>query len=166
MIWWLNELVYKKILVPYDISKPADNALEHALRLEKASPSDTEVIVLHVIPEIPIYPVIEHAIKTRKDSGLNAFQEHTKYVYSAMRNEVIRILDEKKHQYEQQGVRFETEVFQGRPVDRILEYAESNGIELIVMGGTGLSGLSKLVALGSVSRGVVERSKCPVMIVH
>jgi nucleotide-binding universal stress UspA family protein len=35
-----------------------------------------------------------------------------------------------------------------------------------VMGGTGLSGVSKLAALGSVSRGVVERSKCPVMIVH
>jgi nucleotide-binding universal stress UspA family protein len=121
---------------------------------------------LHVIPEIPIYPVIEHAIKTRKDSGLTAFQGHAKYVFSAMKNEVIRILDEKKRKYEQEGLRFQTEVFQGRPVDRILEYAESNGIELIVMGGTGFSGASKLVALGSVSGGVAERSKCPVMIVH
>jgi nucleotide-binding universal stress UspA family protein len=61
---------------------------------------------------------------------------------------------------------FKTEVVQGRPVDRILEYAESKGIELIIMGGTGLSGVAKLAALGSVSRGVLERSKCPVMIVH
>jgi nucleotide-binding universal stress UspA family protein len=160
-------LIYKKILVPYDISKPADKALEHALRFEKASPNETEVIVLQVIPEIPIYPVIEHAIRSRKDSKLSAFQEHAQYVYSAMKNEVIRILDEKRRQYEQRGLKeFKTEVVQGRPVDRILEYAETKGIELIIMGGTGLSGVAKLTALGSVSRGVLERSKCPVMIIH
>jgi nucleotide-binding universal stress UspA family protein len=84
-----------------------------------------------------------------------------------MKNEVIRILDEKRRGYEQRGLKeFKTEVVQGRPVDRILEYAESKGIELIIMGGTGLSGVAKLAALGSVSRGVLERSKCPVMIVH
>jgi nucleotide-binding universal stress UspA family protein len=92
-------LVYKKILVPYDISKPADKALEHAQRLAKASPNETEVIVLHIIPEIPIYPVVEHAIRSRKDSKLSAFQEHAQYVYSVMKNEVIRILDEKKLEY-------------------------------------------------------------------
>ena len=62
--------------------------------------------------------------------------------------------------------KFKTEVLQGRPVDRIPEYAETKGIELIIMGGTGLSGVAKLTVLGSVSRGVLERSKCPVMIVH
>ena len=160
-------MVYKKILVPYDISKPADKALEHALRLAGISPDETEVIVLHIIPEIPIYPVVEHAIRSRKDSKLSAFQEHAQYVYSAMQNEVVSILDEKKREYEQGGLKiFKTEVVQGRPVDRILEYAESKGIELIIMGGTGLSGVAKLSALGSVSRGVLERSKCPVMIVH
>lgn len=160
-------MVYKKILVPYDISKPADKALEHAQRLAKASPNETDVIVLHIIPEIPIYPVVEHAIRSRKDSKLSAFQEHAQYVYSVMKNEVIRILDEKKLEYEQRGLKeFKTEAVQGRPVDRILEYAENNEIELIIMGGTGLSGVAKLAALGSVSRGVLERSKCPVMIVH
>jgi nucleotide-binding universal stress UspA family protein len=162
-----NELVYRKILVPYDISKPADKALEHALRLAGTSPDETEVIVLHIIPEIPIYSVVEHAIRSRKDSKLSAFQEHAQYVYSAMKNEVIRILDEKEREYEQGGLKiFKTEVVQGRPVERILEYAESKGIELIIMGGTGLSGVAKLATLGSVSRGVLERSKCPVMIVH
>ena len=41
-------------------------------------------------------------------------------------------------------------MLQGRPVDKILEYAESNGVELIIMGSTGLSGVAKLRALGSV----------------
>ncbi len=77
-----------------------DEVLGHnrrtAQRLAKASPDETEVIVLHIISEIPIYPVVEHAIKSRKDSKLSAFQEHAQYVYSVMKNEVIRILDEKK----------------------------------------------------------------------
>ena len=162
----MNKLVYKKILVPYDISRPADNALEHAIRLEKSSPNESEVIILHVIPEIPIYPVIEHAIKSRKDSKFTAFQEHAQYVYSGMKDMIVRRLDEKKPEYEKMGLKIKTEVVQGRPVDRIVEYAEAKGIELIIMGGTGLSGLAKITALGSVSRGVLERSKCPVMIVH
>lgn len=160
-------MVYKKILVPYDISKPAENALEHAIKLEKASSKETEVILLHVIPEIPIYPVLEQAIRSRKDSRLSAFKEHAQYVYSSLKNEVTKILDEKKHEFEQIGLKkFKTDVVQGRPVDKILEYAESNGVELIIMGSTGLSGVAKLRALGSVSRGVLERSKCPAMIVH
>jgi nucleotide-binding universal stress UspA family protein len=160
-------LVYKKILVPYDISKPADNALEHAIKLEKVSSNETEIILLHVIPEIPIYPVIEQAIRSRKDSRVTDFEEHTRHVYSSMKNEVTRILDQKKREHEQRGLkRLKTDVVQGKPVDRILEYAESKGIELIIMGSTGLSGVAKLTALGSVSRGVLERSKCPVMIVH
>jgi nucleotide-binding universal stress UspA family protein len=159
-------LVYKKILVPYDLSKPSDNALEHAIRLKKANSNDTEVIVLHIIAEIPIYPVLEQAIKSRKDSKLTAFEEHTQYVYSSMKNHATKILDEKKRKYEQAGLKIRTDVVRGKPVDRILEYAESKGIELIIMGSTGLSGIAKLIALGSVTRGVLERSKCPVMIVH
>ena len=144
-------MVYKKILVPYDISTPAENALEHAIKLEKASSKETEVILLHVIPEIPIYPVLEQAIRSRKDSRLSAFKEHAQYVYSSLKNEVTKILDEKKHEFEQIGLKkFKTDVVQGRPVDKILEYAESNGVELIIMGSTGLSGVAKLRALGSV----------------
>ncbi len=117
---------------------------------------------MHIIPEVPIYPVVKHAIKSQKDSKLSAFQEHTQYVYSAMRNELIKILDEKKRENEQSGLKkFKTEVVQGRPVERILEYAESEGIELAIMGGTGLSGVAKLVALGSVSRGSLGKIQMP-----
>ena len=51
-------------------------------------------------------------------------------------------------------------------MDKILEFAEKEGIELIIMENVGLGGSSKLTALGSVSRGVLERSKCPVMIIR
>jgi nucleotide-binding universal stress UspA family protein len=159
-------LVYKRILVPYDISKPADNALEEAVKLKESTSKETEVILLHIIQEIPVYPVIEHAIRSHKESRFTTFEEHTKYVYSSMKQEVIKILQEKNRKYEQLGLRLKVDVIQGKPVDKILEYAEIKGIDLIIMGSTGLGGIAKLAALGSVSRGVMERARCPVMIVH
>jgi nucleotide-binding universal stress UspA family protein len=52
-----------------------------------------------------------------------------------------------------------------RPVDyEILEYAEKEGIDLIVIGTRGRSGLSKIV-LGSVASGIVTYSHSPVLVV-
>ena len=52
-----------------------------------------------------------------------------------------------------------------RPVDYVmLEYAEKEGIDLIVIGTRGRTGLSKLV-LGSVASGIVSYSHSPVLVV-
>jgi nucleotide-binding universal stress UspA family protein len=52
-----------------------------------------------------------------------------------------------------------------RPVDYvILEYAEKEGIDLIVVGTRGTAGLSKIV-LGSVASGIVTYSIPPVLVV-
>jgi len=52
-----------------------------------------------------------------------------------------------------------------RPVDYvILEYAEREGIDLIVIGTRGRSGLSKIV-LGSVASGIVTYSHSPILVV-
>jgi nucleotide-binding universal stress UspA family protein len=54
----------------------------------------------------------------------------------------------------------------GYPADKIIEVADSEKVDLIVMGNVGRTGLSRLMALGSVSRTVSEKARCPVMIVH
>ena len=46
----------------------------------------------------------------------------------------------------------------------IVEYAESHGANLIVIGTTGRSGFKKLL-LGSVASGVVNYATCPVMVI-
>ena len=52
----------------------------------------------------------------------------------------------------------------GAPAVVVLDFAESNNIDLIIMGSRGL-GVVKGVLLGSVSQYVVEQAKCPVMVV-
>ena len=48
-------------------------------------------------------------------------------------------------------------------VPAIVEYAEKNKVDLIVIGTRGRSGLTKLL-LGSVASGVVTYARCPVMV--
>ena len=63
------------------------------------------------------------------------------------------------------NVSLQTQVIIGNPSEEIIKFANDEKIELIVMGTTGLGGLSKIVS-GSVARNVSEKAKCPVMLVH
>jgi nucleotide-binding universal stress UspA family protein len=51
-------------------------------------------------------------------------------------------------------------------VDNIIKYAEEEKVDLIVIGNIGLGGISKVKALGSVSRNLAEKTVCPILIVH
>ncbi len=57
-----------------------------------------------------------------------------------------------------------TGLLDGDPADEILHYAEANGIDLIITGSRGLSGLKSLF-LGSLSHKLVENAKCPCLVV-
>jgi nucleotide-binding universal stress UspA family protein len=52
------------------------------------------------------------------------------------------------------------------PPEKIIEFAKNEQVDLILIGSVGLSELSKVKALGSVSRSVSEWAICPVLIVH
>ena len=53
----------------------------------------------------------------------------------------------------------------GAPADQIVEYAEKNNIDLIVMGTHGRSGIEKMW-LGSVTEKVLRHAHCPVLVVR
>jgi len=57
------------------------------------------------------------------------------------------------------------EILYGSPAEKIIEFAHNENVDVIVIGNVGLSGFSKLKALGSVSRSVSERAEIPVLIV-
>jgi len=52
----------------------------------------------------------------------------------------------------------------GKPADRILDYAARNGVDLIVLGTHGRTGMSR-VLLGSVAERVMRLASCPVLTV-
>jgi len=60
------------------------------------------------------------------------------------------------------GVTFDSLVVEGNPGSEIVSYAQSSGMDIIIMGAVGRTGLDKFL-LGSVAEKVVRSSKTPVL---
>jgi nucleotide-binding universal stress UspA family protein len=161
--------VYKKILVPYDDSEVSNKALENAVDIAKIS-SKSQVIILHVVEEFPtFYRYIERPARSIKTGGRNTLSQYLEEVYSFMKEDAHNRLNDKKDEIEKKttgNFEIRTEVLVGHISNSIIDFAAREGIELIVIGSIGLSGISRIKTLGSVSRKVSERAQCPVIIVH
>jgi nucleotide-binding universal stress UspA family protein len=158
--------MYKKILVPYDDSEPANQALDHAVNLAKMS-GQSEVILLHVIAEYPRYHFIERPARSIKTGEKTTLSQYLKEVYELMGESANDVLEKKKEEIKKKpGLEIRTKLVTGHISNAIIEFAAQEKIDLIVIGNVGRSGISKIKTLGSVSRAISERAPCPVMIIH
>ena len=64
----------------------------------------------------------------------------------------------------ERDVPYEVKILKGDPGPTIVNYANENQFDLVVIGSRGLNGLQEMV-LGSVSHKVAKRAICPVLIV-
>ena len=162
---------YNKILVPYDTSKPSEIALEHAITIAKMSAiyanSTINVIVVYVVHEIPVPATFGISLFKSKQTGdMITLEQYLKDTTLEIKKDAENILEDNIEEYKNiDNVSLQTQVIIGNPSEEIIKFANDEKIELIVMGTTGLGGLSKIVS-GSVARNVSEKAKCPVMLVH
>jgi nucleotide-binding universal stress UspA family protein len=63
-----------------------------------------------------------------------------------------------------EGVKFETEILEGRPASVIVEFARSRAMDLIIVGSRGRSAITSAL-LGSVSEDVAHHADRPVLVV-
>ena len=172
-----SDIAYQKILVPFDGSGPSDNALLHAIRIAKMSTSFDKfahIIMLHVIQEIPIPATFTAFTSTSRISPRGdriTFREYLEELYPEMKASAIKMLDKKIQEYENKKekegqVTIKAKTTIGYPPDRIIQFANKEDVDMIIMGTTGLVGFEKIRALGSVARNVSEKAKCPVMLVR
>jgi nucleotide-binding universal stress UspA family protein len=173
-------VVFHKILVPYDSSAASNKALSNAFEIAKMSEESERIrkhgdvisiILLHVIPEIPVPPSFIGSPLRRlseKTGERITIREYLKEVYQEMKASAIKMLDQKTREYmiNIENIKVQPKVTIGLPADKIMEMATEENADLIVIGTTGLKGVSKIKALGSVARNVSERAKCPVMLVR
>lgn len=141
----------KKILVPCDFSTPSINALRFALDIARAS--DGEVQLLYVI-ELPImYDSIVMPVLYFEE----AFFKDMKAATEAR----FRKLSAK---FKLDGVKLSFQVQFGGTTIGILDYVKKKGIDLIVMGSHGASGLKEVV-IGSNTEKIVRTSPVPVLVI-
>lgn len=62
------------------------------------------------------------------------------------------------------NIKYRVEILHGTPGPAIVEYANYENFDILVIGSRGLNSLQEMV-LGSVSHKVVKRANCPVLIV-
>jgi nucleotide-binding universal stress UspA family protein len=149
-VYRVEENLFKKILIATDGSENARRAASYGVNIAKAT--GAEVHALYIIST-------QHAVTTRTVMGWSeAFEE-----YLANKGGVA-IADVEKLGKEA-GVKVEPVFLKGIPADKILEYAEENNIDLIVMGTHGLTGIKRFL-IGSVAESVVRHSKAPVMVIR
>ena len=135
----------KNILVPVDGSEGADRAIEKAVMLAKLCNAKVNFLYVANINQLAINAVLSDAILDSVTKAGN-------------------VIVERAMEMVPEGVEKESFSDTGSPAVVVLDFAESNNIDLIVMGSRGL-GVVKGVLLGSVSQYVVEQAKCPVLVV-
>ena len=139
----------RKILVPVDFSDHSHRALEEAIGLAKAFSAQ-----LHLLHCYQIHP------GTVSPYGIIIPEtfEHD------IRMAALQRLSEWREKASAQGVRVQEHITAHFPAEEIAAMADHLGVDVIVMGTRGLTGL-KHVLLGSVAERTIRLAKCPVLTV-
>ncbi|MBP2029156.1 nucleotide-binding universal stress UspA family protein [Methanohalophilus levihalophilus] len=140
---------YKRILIATDGSENVKNAVDWAVELARATRA--QLFGVYVVPGVSI------GIASRGASWAESFKEH-------LQEEGAKAVEYVEDSAKKVGVDVEAAVLEGNPTDVILEYADNNGIDLIVMGTLGKTGIKRFL-LGSVAENVVRHSAKQVLVV-
>ena len=143
-----QKTLFSKILVAIDGSDASMDAADYAISLSKEF-NNAELYALHVI---------------RADVDLFGPHETSEFM-TTMRNEGEKYLNKVRLKTNEKNIQIKTEIISSTNIaGGIVDYAEENKIDLIVIGTRGRTGFKKLL-LGSVASHVVTYAHCPVLVV-
>jgi nucleotide-binding universal stress UspA family protein len=164
---------FSKILVAIDGSGPSMDAVDYAIAI--AQRDDAELTALYVVssptrddytsdmPEDQIPETVKNISHTAKKESQPWFNEITEKVRATVK---VVTLKEDTKKTNSSIIQLKTQVIIS-PISvtgNIVEYAEREKIDLIVIGTRGRSAFKRLL-LGSTASGVVTHAHCPVMVV-
>lgn len=135
----------KNILVPVDGSDSSDRAVAQAISVANICKAKLNFLYVANINQLAINAALTNAI------------------LSAVRKAGLTILERAENMLPG-DIDYDKFLETGSPAVTILNFQENLQIDLIVMGSRGLS-VVEGVLLGSVSQYIVERAKCPVLVV-
>jgi len=139
--------MFKKILVATDGSENAMRAVKAGKEIADRFEAEITLVYAAYVPSM-------------YDDDLRP------EIRDALRTDGRKILDSAVHLFSGSGVEPETKLlFDEKAEDGILRLLESDEYDLVIIGSRGLDATQRK-ALGSTSMRVLEKSKCPILIVH
>ncbi len=141
--------MYKRILLPLDGSPLAEQALPHAIAM--AEHFHSELVILRVLIPLPsTVTTTEAALQRAAEEAAIFAREYLDRIAAGV---------------QEHGITVQMVTLGGRPHYQIIQYAETNQVDMIVMSTRGQSGLSRWL-MGSVSDRVVRGANVPVLMVR
>ncbi|MGI8631629.1 MAG: universal stress protein [Solirubrobacterales bacterium] len=145
--------MFKRIVVGTDGSDTADRAVEHATELAKSSGATLDIVSAYA-------PVDEDRVrKEKKDVPDDVEHEFNP------REEVNATIDKAASKAKKSDIDVQSHPREGDPADAILDVAEENSADLIVVGNKGMTGARRFL-LGSVPNKISHHAPCSVMIIR
>lgn len=142
----------KKIMFTIDGSEQAFNAIKKAIKILELKGKEIYAISVKESPELlPVEATLDR-------NWLDSIEKQQKI-------HATKAINRAKSMLEEEDIEVQNEIIlTGHPAQKIIEFAEKEKIDLIVMGARTKTDLSKLL-LGSVSKRVLENTDCDVLII-
>jgi nucleotide-binding universal stress UspA family protein len=139
---------YRNILIATDGSENTQRAISYGIKIAKMSGA-------------MVYALCVVDISSLSQSWTAGWET----MYGILKTEAQKAISKVKEYGEASGVKVKEVLLEGHPSSEIIDFAENNDIDLIVMGTLGKTGLDRFL-MGSVAEKVVRNSKVPVMVVR
>jgi len=140
-------MIFRRILVPLDGSAMAERALVPAMALAEAI--SARVIIIRVA--VPL--------------TLNLDPKFYKLFIRQRQNEAKRYLRSVQSRFASSSADLETQVIVGRGARSIINFAQEQDIDLIIISSHGLSGSNRWI-FGSVVDKVLHNAPCSIVLIH
>jgi len=139
----------KKILIPTDFSPVADNAAAYAIELSEAF--NSKLFLYHV-----------YNMK-RSDYDLN-FPDKEQPFRKKVKLDMKKTTEKFEEKIANKSLTLNTKIYQGNVLSLFKRTVKKDGIDLIVMGSKGASGIAKVV-FGSIAASALEMTEIPLLVV-
>lgn len=147
--------MYLHIMVPLDGSELAECVLPHVNAMAKLLKGKEKISLVRVVTPLHLYEGAESALPAEERKRL---EEDSIKVAKDYLNNITSKLNLKQ-------VTVATEVLSGQPVEKLNEFIESTGVDLIIIATHGRSGISRWFA-GSTAEKLIRSANVPVLVVR
>ena len=148
--------MFSKILVCSDGSDGALIAVKMGAQIAQKCHSALLLIHTYDLTVAAYPPLVAGAWELPvSQNGMDAYAGQARIALEAHAGKILR----------EAGVKYESLLEHGHPVEAITRLARQREADLIVLGSRGLSNIQSFL-IGSISEGVLHHAHCPVLIVH
>jgi len=138
---------YRNIVIATDGSENSLKAISYGIEIAKLSGATVHALYVIDITSFSSIPM---------DAGWEA-------MYDTLRKEGEKAISMVQERGKVSGVEVREVLLEGHPSNEIINFAENNNVDLIVMGTLGKTGLDRFL-MGSVAEKVVRDARCPVLV--